>query len=248
MKKWWEDMWEKANYMSYTDSYRLQAQNTFILFITFDMQDLFRQFLITSVAQLELNCNMLLMAPAVVSHVYFTKTCFTLEQSSWTWIMGQTSEVSWNCQCLQQCCTSSYWQSLLWPLLYFQVTIVEMTLPFLAKHSHTVQTTHTEAHARVWCRTNSVPHSFCRSVLVVAVQLGDTQHGLSEHSKEAQCFHKEGGVQPQVSDVTSHTSEGEDALHVVCKLAPMPKIVQVKICNRTGMQEESHMFSQPTQS
>lgn len=53
MKKWWADMWGKANYMSYTDSYRLQAQNIFILFITFNMQDLFRPFLITSIAQLE---------------------------------------------------------------------------------------------------------------------------------------------------------------------------------------------------
>lgn len=162
---------------------------------------------------------------------------------------GQTSEVSWNSHCLQQCCTGCYWQKSLLPLLLcFQVKIVEMTLPFLEKHSHTAETTPTKAHTRVWCRTGTVPHSFCRSVLVVAVQLGDTQHGLSEHCKEAQRFHKEGGVQPQVSDVTSHTSEREDTLHIVCKLAPMPKIVQVKICNRTGMQEELNMFSQPAQS
>lgn len=139
-------------------------------------------------------------------------------------------------------------ESLLQLLLCFQVKIVKKALPFLEKHSHTAETTSTKAHTCVWCRTSTVPHSFCRSVLVVAVQLGDAQHGLSEHSKEAQCFHKEGGVQPQVSDVTSHTSESEDALHVVCKLAPMPKIVQVKICNRTGMQEEWNVFSQPTLS
>lgn len=79
--------------MSYTNSYSLQAQSIFFLFITFDTQDLFCPFLITGVAQLELNYSMLLMATAVVFHVYFTKTCFTLELSSWTWTMGQASEV-----------------------------------------------------------------------------------------------------------------------------------------------------------
>lgn len=74
-------------------SYSLQAQNIFFLFITLDMQDLFSSFLITSIAQLEWNCNMLLMATAVVLRVYYAKTCFTLELSGWTWTMGQTSEV-----------------------------------------------------------------------------------------------------------------------------------------------------------
>lgn len=50
----------------------------FLLFITFDMQDLFSPLLITNVAQLELSYNMLLMATAIVLH-YFTKTCFILE-------------------------------------------------------------------------------------------------------------------------------------------------------------------------
>ena len=74
-------------------SYSLQAQNIFFLFITFNMPDLFSAFQITSVAQLELNCNMLLMATAVVLCVYFTKSYLSLELSSWTWAMGQTSAV-----------------------------------------------------------------------------------------------------------------------------------------------------------
>lgn len=54
---------------------------------------LFSPFLIRSVAQLELNYNKLLMAKAVVLHIYFNKTHSTFELPSWTWTMGPTSEV-----------------------------------------------------------------------------------------------------------------------------------------------------------
>lgn len=128
-------------------SYLLQAQNIFFLFITFDMQDLFSPFLITSGAQLELNYNMLLIATAVVLHVYFTKTCFTLQLSSWTWTMGQTSgvtELPLPSAVLHQLLLT---ENLLRQRLYFQVKFRKMTLPCLEKYSHTTQRfTYTHTH------------------------------------------------------------------------------------------------------
>lgn len=46
--------------------------------------------------------------------------------------------------------------------------------------------------------------------------------------QEAQGLHKEGRVNGQVGDVARHASEGQDALHVVCKAAPVPEVVGSK--------------------
>lgn len=129
-------------------SYSLQAQNIFFLFITFDMQDLSSPFLITSVAQLELNYSISLMATAVVLHVYFTKKHFTLELSSWTWTNGSdlrgVMELPLPSAALHQLLLT---ENLLRQLLYFQVKFRKMTLPCLEKYSHTTQRfTYTYVH------------------------------------------------------------------------------------------------------
>lgn len=74
-----------------------------------------------------------------------------------------------------------------------------------------------------------LPHSLGGLVAVVAVELWDPQHGLSQHSQEAQGLHKQGRVHGQVCDVARHSREGQDTLHVVPKAAPVPEVVRVKV-------------------
>lgn len=74
-----------------------------------------------------------------------------------------------------------------------------------------------------------LPHALRGAVAVVSVQLWDPQHGFSQHSQEAQRLHKQSRVDGQVGDVTRHACEGQDTLHIVCKAAPAPEVVRIKV-------------------
>lgn len=74
-----------------------------------------------------------------------------------------------------------------------------------------------------------LPHALRGAVAVVSVQLRHTQHGLRQHSQEAQRLHKQRRVDGQVGDIACHAREGQDTLHVVCKAAPVPEMVRVKV-------------------
>lgn len=74
-----------------------------------------------------------------------------------------------------------------------------------------------------------LPHALRGAVAVVSIQLRHTQHGLGQHSQEAQRLHKQRRVDGQVSDIACHACEGQDTLHVVCKAAPVPEMVRVKV-------------------
>lgn len=75
----------------------------------------------------------------------------------------------------------------------------------------------------------SLPHALCGLVAVVAVELWHTEHGLSQHSQEAQGLHKQGRVDGQVGDVARHAREGQDTLHIVREATPVPEVVGVKV-------------------
>lgn len=74
-----------------------------------------------------------------------------------------------------------------------------------------------------------LPHALRRAVAIVAIELWHTQHGLGQHSQEAQCLHKQSRVDGQVGDIACHTCEGQDTLHIVCKAAPVPEMVRIKV-------------------
>lgn len=74
-----------------------------------------------------------------------------------------------------------------------------------------------------------LPHSFRWPILIVTIELRDAQHGFSEHGKEAQSFNKDSWVKRKVSDVSCDSRESQNTLHIICKLVPVPEIVQVKI-------------------
>lgn len=74
-----------------------------------------------------------------------------------------------------------------------------------------------------------LPHALRGAVAVVSIQLRHTQHSLGQHSQEAQRLHKQCRVDGQVGDIACHACEGQDTLHVVCKTAPVPEMVRVKV-------------------
>lgn len=76
-----------------------------------------------------------------------------------------------------------------------------------------------------------VPHALCGFVLVVAVELRRSQHGLGEHSQEAQGLHEQRRVQEEVGDVGCQQSESQHTLQVVHKAAPRPEVIPVKVYN-----------------
>lgn len=93
---------------------------------------------------------------------------------------------------------------------------------------------------REYCRNllrKTLPHALRGAVAVVSTQLRHTQHGLGQHSQEAQRLHKQRRVDGQVGDIACHTCEGQDTLHVVCKAAPVPEMVRVKVWGRERERE-----------
>lgn len=74
-----------------------------------------------------------------------------------------------------------------------------------------------------------VPHALCGLVLVIAVELRRSQHGLAEDGQEAQGLHEQHRVEEEVGDVGRHQREGHHALHVVGKVTPRPEVAPVKV-------------------
>lgn len=78
-------------------------------------------------------------------------------------------------------------------------------------------------------RGTPLPHALRGAVSVVSVQLWHAQHGFRQHGQEAQRLHKQSRVDGQVGDVACHTREGQHTLHIVCKAAPVPEMMRIKV-------------------
>lgn len=75
----------------------------------------------------------------------------------------------------------------------------------------------------------ALPHALGGAVALVAQELRKAQHGLGQHSQEAQGLHKQGRINGQVGDIGSHTRKGQNTLHVVPKAAPVPEVMWVEV-------------------
>lgn len=85
---------------------------------------------------------------------------------------------------------------------------------------------------------SSVPHSGCRFVLPVSVELRHAQYRLGENGHKSNSLHK--GLITTEHEVQHDAECGKagQEFHITLKICPLPKRIQIHICNRLLIGEE----------
>lgn len=73
------------------------------------------------------------------------------------------------------------------------------------------------------------PHAYSWFILVVAVELWCSQHGLCEHGQEADGLNVDGEVQQEVGEHPHRHGEGGHEFHIAQEVRPLPEVVKIKI-------------------
>lgn len=77
---------------------------------------------------------------------------------------------------------------------------------------------------------NHQPHSVCRTVSKIPVELRHTEHGLCEDSHKTDRLDEDAKVCEEVHEDAAHHRHAYDELHVGLKVSPLPEEAKFEVC------------------